>query len=193
MENQSTFHVLVVIDLQKEFKDQNGMYEKCIDFIRQNIDNYYILGTVWKNFDNSKFERHLHYSECKDVEYLPVGPGISPSIEYPFHELILKDGYGINSRGGFNYALDKIYKVASKQQNRCCPNIKFYLMGCDADACVLASAFTLWDRTSEFNIFTDLIYTTGGEDLLKHTIKIMERNFGDCVTTSVKNLPVKEE
>lgn len=33
------FKVIIVIDLQKQFKDNNGQYKKCIDFVKSHIDD----------------------------------------------------------------------------------------------------------------------------------------------------------
>ncbi len=177
---EDVFNVIIAIDLQKQFKDDKGQYEKCLEFINSHIDDgYYILGTIFRNYDDSMFERHLNWSECKDVQY--IFNGMSEDIEYPFHKLILKSGYGIDSDGYFVPSLNEIYKIAGKQQNRCCPNAKFYLIGCDADACVLATAFTLWDRRDDFVILSDYVYTTAKDYDVTDIFKIMKRNFGDCV------------
>lgn len=175
---QPPFVVLLVIDLQKQFKDDNGQYEKCIEYIKNHIDDNYVLGTVFINSDDSMYEKHLKWSGCKNVNYR--FNGMSEDIEYPFHKLILKRGYGINIDNQPSCFKD-IYNFASKQQNCCVPTIQFQLMGCDADACVLASAFELWDKGYDFVILSDYIYTTAKEFDKDQIIKIMRRNFGDCV------------
>ncbi len=172
-------NVIVAIDLQKQFKDNNGQYEKCMTFIKEHADDCYILGSVFKNFDDSMYEKHLHWSGCKDVQY--SWNGQSPDIEYPYHNLILKSGYGLNSRGELNAAFGVIYDIAQARKDYSRLPVKSHLIGCDADACVLAAAFELWDRRCNFDILTDYIYTTAKDIDIETIKKIMIRNFGDCV------------
>ena len=173
IKQEDIFNVLVVIDLQKQFRDENGEYEKCIGYVKKRFEDSYILGTIFTNFNDSMYEKHLKWSGCKDVDYT--------DIEYPYHHLLLKRSYGINQNDGFVHSLGAILEFAEKQQNSCVPKIKYQLIGCDADACVLASAFELWDKGYDFEILSDYIYTTA-EDIDKNMIlKIMKRNFGDCV------------
>lgn len=61
------------------------------------------------------------------------------------------------------------------------PQLSFDIIGCDADACVMATAFTLWDKKADFRILSDYIYTTSEESTKEDVMKIMRRNFGDCV------------
>jgi hypothetical protein len=59
------------------------------------------------------------------------------------------------------------------------------IIGCDAEACVMAVVFSFWDYTIKpepihFNILSDYIYTTS-DFPIEETIKIMRHLFGDCV------------
>ena len=178
IKQNDVFKVLLVIDLQKQFKDKSGQYEKCVNFIKEHFNDYYVVGSLFRNYDDSMYEQHLGWSECKDVIY--NYSGISPDVEYPYHKLLCKaDHYGINANGVLD-GLD-ICKAASEYTGDFMPKIKYYLIGCDADACVMASAFELWDRRYDFEILTDYIYTNAEEFSLEDVIKIMRRNFGNCV------------
>lgn len=175
---KSVFEVLLVIDLQKQFKDKNGKYEKCVNFVKEHFNDYYVVGSLFRNFDDSMYEKHLGWSECKDVTY--SFSGLSPDVEYPYHKLLCKnDHYNINANSLLDYL--SIYKEAEKYTGKSMPEIKYYIIGCDADACVMASAFELWDRRYDFEILTDYIYTNAEDFSLEDVIKIMRRNFGDCV------------
>lgn len=174
---KESFKVIIAIDLQKQFKDNNGQYEKCLDYIKSHINDCYVLGTVFYNYDDSMYEKHLNWLECKDISL----DDLSENVEYPFHKLILKSGYGLGSDNYFDFVLTEIYKIASEKQNSESPNIEFCLIGCDADACVLATAFTLWDKSLNFTILSDYIYTTAEDINIDNVLTIMRRNFGDCL------------
>ncbi len=175
---KSVFEVLLVIDLQKQFKDKNGKYEKCVNFVKEHFNDYYVIGSLFRNFDDSMYEKHLGWSECKDVTY--SFPGLSSDVEYPYHELICKnDRYNINGTNELDCL--NIYDKAREYTGEHIPKIKYYIIGCDADACVMATAFELWDRQYDFEILTDYIYTNAEDFSLDDVIKIMRRNFGDCV------------
>jgi hypothetical protein len=73
-------------------------------------------------------------------------------------------------------AADEKFKNADDR-----PVIRYQLIGCDADACLLASGFYLWDKGVEFEILSDYIYSNAKDVDIEQTMKIMRRNFGDCV------------
>ncbi len=176
---EDIFEILLIIDLQKQFKDECGEYEKCIDFVKAHTDDCYILGTVFFNTEGSLYEKHLDWTDCKDLQKYP--DKILEYIEYPFSKLIFKSGYGINSCENLDITLEEIFKIVSEKQNCDNPKIRFNIIGCDADACVLATAFNLWDKGYEFRILTDYIYTTAKDLNKKDILLLMLRNFGDCV------------
>ena len=146
---------LLVIDVQKEFKDKNGRYEKCLKYIKEsNYDG--VFGVFFKN-ENENFEKHLNYTDCKDAS--------EKSIEYKALRIIEKNGYSM-----FNSML------FSKNDK----NDTVDIIGCDAEGCVMANAFVLWDMGINFNLLTEYIYTTS-DFSLEETFKRMKYLFGDCV------------
>ncbi len=178
----SPFNVLLVIDLQKQFKDEQGKYEKCVDYVKSRYNDSFVLGTVFKNKDNSMYEKHRGWSECKDVDYELSGKSID--IEYPHHLLMQKNGYGIDVTNDFSMAEYLIRQAAEEKHPEYMyerPRFKYQLMGCNADTCVMASGFNLWDKGIEFEILSDYIYTNEKETDMSQTLKMMRRNFGDCV------------
>lgn len=72
--------------------------------------------------------------------------------------------------GAFAYPGDEEYPI--------------YVMGCDSDACVLATAFSFWDKGYSFRILSDLVYTTADGFDNETIVKLMKRNFGDCVVNT---------
>ena len=55
------------------------------------------------------------------------------------------------------------------------------IIGCDSDACVLATCFALFDGGYQFKILTPYIYSTGGDVMHNEAYDIMVRNFGKAV------------
>jgi len=163
--------VLLVIDLQEQFRDSDGRYEKCIDFINSHTNEYLVVGTVFRNRKGSMFTKHLGWDGCMDT-----GAG---DIRYNYHHLLEKTGYALST-----VYLEKAVAVWAKSArfpNNDASKVEYYIMGCDADACVLATAFKMWDRGMRFKLLADHIYTTAEEYGTEDVIKIYRRNFGNCV------------
>ena len=151
--------ILLVIDLQRQFKDDNGQYEKCLKYISEYKDKYdRIVGTLFRNTNDSMYEKKLDYGDCKKTSIL--------DLDYRcYDEILIKNGYITN-----------IDSLVSRMKD-CVIDI----IGCDADACVLATVFSLWDKGYNFNILTDYIYTTSKDIDKEDILRIMKRNFGKCV------------
>lgn len=160
-------NILLIIDVQKEFQDNNGMYEKIIRFCREQEKEYdIILPTLFCNNynENSNFIDKLNWDECMDVtiKSLEIYPS-RPNAVYEFK---------------YGYASRKILKLADKKEDI------IDIVGCDADACIMATAFRLWDEGYNFRLLTDYIYTNADETygITKDVwLNMMLRNFGSCV------------
>ena len=72
--------------------------------------------------------------------------------------IIVKNGYGLQS--GIFGKKDKID-----------------IIGCETDACVLATCFSLWDDGIDFNVLWNYVYTNS-DIKIKEIRKIYKRNFG---------------
>lgn len=149
-------NILLVIDIQKEFKDKTGeKYKKVINYINNNKDNYdLIIGTFFKNEYPSNFDKKLHWDGCKNASV--------DSVEYNYNYLCKKSTY--------IFDIDNLFSK----------NDKITLIGCDTDACIFVNAANLFDKGYDFRILTDYIYSTSNFDE-NVTINILKRNFGDCV------------
>lgn len=160
---------LLVIDLQKQFSDTNGQYEKCLQYIKQHHNDYdSVYATLFKqNIDkNPNYVKHLNWDGCKqvcenDLEYIDA---------LDCKNIIYKYGYGDTSEHQFlTTALFSFHD-------------EIHIIGCDLDACIMAICFQLWDAGfNNFKVLTEYCYTTAKDINKEDIIKIMKRNFGDCI------------
>lgn len=147
---------LLIVDLQKEFRDDFGEYERCLEYIRENRDSYErIVATVFcQDKANPNFVRNLNWTKCMNCD--------ETSLEFDLNgvTVVIKNGYGLPP-GMFS------------------PKDEITVIGCNADACVLAISYGLWDDGLSFRILTDYVYTTSHEYMVRDIIPIYKRNFGE--------------
>ena len=155
--------ILFVIDLQKQFKDKFWEYEKCIDYIKSHKHEYFVVATLFKNFDDSMFERHLNRSDSKDSEI--------SDLEFPYDYCLDKTWYSAN----------KDWKLFDFIQKNCSWDDEYFVMGCESDACVLATLFDLWDNNIDFKVLSEYIYTNNSKISRDTVLNLLKRNFWDCI------------
>lgn len=178
---------LLIVDLQKDFADKNNNnteYNKCLNYIKEHKNEYnsYIATFFRQSNKNPNYQLHLNWSgcadsSCNDLEFR----NILKKSQCDFH-ILEKSGYTIPSDD-----LDRFYAILPSSLEECID-----IIGCDADACVMAICFQLWDMGyKNLHILTDYIYTTADElyGITRETwINIMRRNFGDCVIIPKRRL-----
>jgi hypothetical protein len=150
---------LFAVDVQKEFvKDEEGIriYNKCISFIKREGFHYTIIAPVYQNKTNSNIERLLDWHEMKQIM-----PG-----EFVPDFTIIHSGYSIDKYVPFTM------------------NDKVHVFGFDTDACVLSTCFDLFNFGVDFDILSDLCWSSGGKKMHEAGLMIMERQFGSAVTVS---------
>lgn len=150
---------LLIVDLQKQFKDKYGEYERIVS----NIDNLKlsydkIFATVFTQIDNSNYITKLNWDGCKNCSHKDL------EFDINLENIIIKDGYGIKNITKYFQSDDEID-----------------IIGCDSDACVMAICFQLWDLGYNFNILSNNIYTTSSNYTNEDVKKILKRNFGNCL------------
>ena len=157
--------VLLVVDLQPEFLTEDA--EKCLQYIEDKGDSYdRIIATYFRRDDNKNYNfiQHMDHRALKfkksKINSLVCNKELVISI--------VKNGYS------FNEGVDDLNKLLR-------PTDVIDVIGCDLDACVMAICFTLWDQNREFRVLTDYCYTTAKSFTKEDVIKIMKRNFGDCI------------
>ena len=159
---------LLVIDVQKDFKDANGIYEKTVRYINENKDQYFqIVATLFKNHEKSMFVKHLDWKDCFEFKS-------DKDNLYETHFLCLKDTYGLPrlketlSPNGDFLEQFKLYDCVE-------------IIGCELDACIMAVCFQLWDAGIDFKVLTDYCWTNNKETRRETIIDLLKRQFGDCI------------
>lgn len=159
--------VLIIIDLQKQFADKNKInYSKCLTYISDNENKYdYIIATIFKqDKNNTNYINHLGWDGCMD----------SSLNDLEFNTFNKKIIYK-NNYGSFDSNFLQNILMLNTDDN-------IDIIGCDSDACVLASCFSLWDNGyTNFHILKDYVYTTSNKFDNDTVLEIMRRNFGNCV------------
>ena len=177
---------LLVIDLQKQFRDKNGEYEKCLRYIEEHRKDYQcIFSTVFSqnmkdNFcqnrhglglhhppqTNPNYMLHLNWNGCKDVTDSDLQYACPEDKEW----VIYKTGYSDNSE-------------PSILTNDCFEfDDEIHIIGCDLEACVMAICFQLWDAGyTNFKVLSEYCYTTAEDFTKEDVLKIMRSNFGNCI------------
>lgn len=155
--------VLLAIDLQQQFKDGEGKAEEVVRYIEENAGNYdYIVLTCFSQdiygSRNELYLNKLHWDGCMSCSIDDLLPNTDKRI------VLIKNSYGLTLKGVLNS-----------------DSITVDVVGCDADACILATCFRLWDNGYDFNILTKYIYSTAKDIDINTVFAIMKRNFGDCV------------
>ena len=154
---------LLIIDLQKQFKDQNSEYEKCLHYIK--TSNYSkIFATIFQNnqYINSNYITNLDWKDCINSSFNDIEFNIDKSHIY------YKNGYADNI-------------VDFLKNNNINHEDQLDIIGCDLDACINAICFSLWDADyTNFKVLTEYCYSTA--NISKQTIiEILKRNFGKCI------------
>jgi len=156
--------ILLVIDLQKQLKDKFWEYEKCIDYVKSHRDEYFIVATLYRNSDDSMFVRHLGWSDCMDSK--------ETDLEFPYDYYLVKTKYSVGNESEFlDFMKNKFWNS----------DVEYFFMGCETDCCIMATAFDFRDANKNFKILSDYVYTNNSEISNDEILKLLKRNFGDCV------------
>lgn len=164
--------VLILIDTQQGF---------CNEHIRPALPNLgkllstwpkdRLLATVFKNSENSLFQRELNWNEM-------MGP--------PETDVISELQIHLDGRSSFvkqTYSPDFL-PAFQKQLELLMPS-EIHLAGFDTDGCILATAFSMFDRGYRVRIHADACASSGGPHYHKCALEIMVRNFGKaCLINS---------
>jgi len=147
---------LIVVDLQRAFLPPPAMVEK----IRALLPEYTIVvATQFLNRPGSLYETRLNYARCQ------IGSEES-EIVIPLRPQAVFDRYC--------YGLQAPHIAWLKKQDVA----QWDIVGCDTEACVLATCYALWNNAIPFRVLAHLCHSSGGADLHDAALRVMERSFG---------------
>ena len=161
-------YILLAIDIQNGF---NTGYST-----QTAIDNLKDLLDFNDSFDKIIFTKYVRISE-PETDETEIVDELKPYVE----NVIEKHTYSA---------------VTPDFEHLCGSADKIYIAGIDTDACVLATAFALFDKGIQPVIIQNCCATSGNANLHKHTLDIMKRQFGkQSVITSgeMKNILVQKQ
>ena len=163
--------LLLIIDLQKEFSG-NQIYHDCIDFVQTHSKDYsVVLATHFKNQNNLNFPQALHWDGCDNTSLESLEFTIHPTCGQLIYYL-KKNTYAIQLPESF-----KEYDIT--------------IIGCDTDACVMATLFWLWDNGfTNVHLLSDYTYTTAKEYSKDDVLKMLKRNFGNWIVSNKENVNI---
>lgn len=122
---------------------------KVVEYINNNRDKYDIVMGTFFNGGNLNFKRNEFFIEAKKEDIL-----------VPCDVIIEKDTYAFNL---------PLFVTDTCEVD---------IVGCDLDACILATCYMLWDEGIRFRILKDYIYSNMNNCPKDAIYSIMERNFG---------------
>lgn len=147
---------LIVVDLQHAFNPPPHLVEG----IRTILPEYgIVVATQFLNKAKSLYETQLNYTSCQ------IGSRES-EIVIPLKPKFVFDR--------FSYGLQPVHI----EQLKSCPVASWDIVGCDTEACVLATCYNLWDNGIRFRVRKELCHSSGGIEQHEAALKIMKRSFG---------------
>ncbi len=151
---------LIVVDLQREFVGYNHDFVEKIIGLAKTWPTQDVFWMVYQNAHDSLFIRHLGWDEC---------------IHSPESSLIRAKGleqHNIVEHHSYSFPLETIIQWQGKYKD-------VVLCGADTDACLLATAFNLWDYKIRPIILADYCLSSDGDEFHLPALKIMKRQFGE--------------
>lgn len=147
-------NILLVVDLQREFYEPSGNYERILNFVKTTKDYDKIIATRCRNSYDSPFYRYHNWFDCLN--------GVQP-LDFNPDKIIEKVTYGLPN-----------YNVLSKKNH-------YDVIGYNTDACVLKVAMDLFDKGYDFNVLTKYCYSSTGEAQHRSGIKLLRHLMSDAI------------
>lgn len=141
-------HILLVVDLQREFRDTDGQYERILNWVKTVKGYDKIIATKCLNSVDSPFVKYENWYDCIDSVC---------ELEFQADKVIEKYGYGL---------ID--YSKLSKTDT-------YDIVGFNTDACVLKVALDLFDRNYNFSVLTEYCYSSNGLEHHKYGVELLRR------------------
>ena len=147
--------ILLVVDLQAEFADSDGEYERILNFVKNAIANKTydkVIATKCLNSENSNFVRYSNWGKMIDG---------AAELEFTPDTVIEKISYGLT-----DYSILPV-------------DAHIDVVGYNTGACVLKIALDLFDRNYNFTVLSSYCYSSSGLKHHKHglwTLKNLMEN-----------------
>ena len=111
--------VLLVVDLQPEFRDNDGQYERILEFVKTTKDYDKIIATQCFNLSSSSFIKYGCWYDCQ---------GKVEDLEFNPYFILAKSTYGLTD-----------YTLWDEEW-------EYDIIGFNTDGCVLKIAFDMFDK-----------------------------------------------
>lgn len=154
MKSLNKKRILLVVDLQEEFYEKSGNFERILNFVKTTKDYDKIYATRCGNSYDSSFYKYHNWSAClHGVAPLPFNPD----------KIIDKTSYGLPD-----------YRVLSKENH-------YDIIGYNTDACVLKIALDLFDKGYDFNVLTKYCYSSTSREQHISGVKLLKHLMSDAI------------
>lgn len=154
---ETSDRILLVIDLQHQFRDNDGRYELILDRVRNIIKNEEyseVIGTNCINYKQSNWVRLGLWAGCINS---------MDKLEYTPDKVIYKHGYGLDSYKALD--IDKEYDI----------------VGFDTNACVLKIALDMFDRGYKFRVLSQYCYSQTGREKHEDGLRVLKATIGQAL------------
>jgi nicotinamidase-related amidase len=148
-------NILLAVDVQEEFRDQDGRYERIVSYIKRDGGRYdRVYATMCANSPDSPFVKNNVWLDCLD--------GVKPLAFSP-DKTVVKYSYG---------CLD--YQWLNKENH-------YDIIGFNTDCCVLKVALDLFDRGYDFRVLTEYCYSSDGASEHQRGVAVLRSLLGPMV------------
>ena len=154
--------LLLIVDVQKHFVPEGAEGRNFCKLIEELQTNYkYVAISKFINTPDSSWVKYLDWDEMMKND---------PSTELAFTPA--QDALIYFSNTSTSYVKELCDFIENNSIK------KVHVCGMDTEACVLATAFDLWDAKIEFQVLIDYCMSSAGENLHTSAHHIMSKNFG---------------
>lgn len=155
---------LIIVDMQNGFMNEytKDLGTKIIELLDE-FDGLKVA-LQFRNEDDSQFERKLHYNGMKRDDEIDLIDGIKDRVHFV-------KARNRCSYSGFEVWMSLLLKTREVKE--------VFIAGVDTDACVLATAFNLFDAEYDIKLLVDYCGSSGGQLYHDYAIELMKRNFGE--------------
>ena len=143
--------VLLVVDLQPEFRDNDGQYERILEFVKTTKDYDKIIATQCFNLSSSPFIKYGCWYDCQ---------GKVEDLEFTPYFILAKSTYGLTD-----------YTLLNEEW-------EYDIIGFNTDGCVLKIAFDMFDKGYNFRVLSQYCYCSTGIEAHTSGKAVLRNNLG---------------